>query len=443
MQGAGAIRAGQAFVEMHLRDREFLSRLDRTKFQLNELGRTAAGVGASLAAVATGVLAPVVMGTKAFVQFGDEMDKMALRTGFSRQALQEFYLAAELTGASIQEVEGSVRAMQNVIRNAERGLARAGENLRALNLTSAQLQGLRPEEQFRLIADRLSAIEDPSRRAGLAIQILGRNGQRLLPLFEAGPDGFRAMAEEARKLNIPLSDKQIADAAAMQDAITRLTSTITRVGQAIGASIAPILTPIMNVASQIIASISWAIDKLPVLGYAVAAVGVSIAAVAGALLTVAAVSFVVAQGISSIAKAVVLLNAASLPWMPIILGIGAALAAATGIIGLVFALFKLFGPGSGDGSGSDASGVSITNGQVTATSLAALLATSLPTVAGAFDPQTINNLGFNADVQERIADAVEELVELTREEQEGRSIGDYSRMLAAQSGAYAPMFVRN
>src|SRR6056297_299235 len=60
---------------------------------------------------------------------GDEIQKMALRTGFSTEALSEFKHAAEISGTSIDSMEKGVKRMQRTLFDAERGLSTATESL--------------------------------------------------------------------------------------------------------------------------------------------------------------------------------------------------------------------------------------------------------------------------------------------------------------------------
>ena len=64
-----------------------------------------------------------------------------------------------------------------------------------LNLTVEDLNRLKPEKQFELIADRISKIPNPTARAAIAMQIFGKTGTSLLPMLAGGAkrmEGLRA-----------------------------------------------------------------------------------------------------------------------------------------------------------------------------------------------------------------------------------------------------------
>ncbi len=172
---------------------------------------------------------------------GDEIQKMALRTGFSTEALSEFKHAAELSGTSIESMEKGVKRMQKVLYDAEKGLASSNDALEALGLNFEQLEGLKPEEQFSVLAGALADVENESRRAALAQEIFGRAGTEMLPMLTQGSEGIAAMRQEAHDLGI-VFDQEAADASAkFNDDLLRLQKSVTGAGQELGMMLIPII----------------------------------------------------------------------------------------------------------------------------------------------------------------------------------------------------------
>jgi len=79
-----------------------------------------------------------------------------------------------------------------------RRLSTAVDALEDLGLTFKDLDGLSPEQQFKLLADRISQVEDPTRKAAIAMSLFGRTGTNLLPMFAAGAKGIEALQKEGR-----------------------------------------------------------------------------------------------------------------------------------------------------------------------------------------------------------------------------------------------------
>jgi len=87
---------------------------------------------------------------KAYSSMGDQVAKMAKRTGFGIEALSELTFVASQTGTSLEAMEAGFRRMQRSIYDAGRGLSTAADALADLGLTFEALDGLSPERQIGL-----------------------------------------------------------------------------------------------------------------------------------------------------------------------------------------------------------------------------------------------------------------------------------------------------
>jgi hypothetical protein len=128
--------------------------------------------------------------------------------------------------------------MQKAIVEAAKGSADAQRNLALLGLSLADLDGLSPDEQFKLIADRLSRIEDPTIRAAMAMEFFGRSGTTLLPMLVNGAAGIDAFAAQARALGLVMSTENAEAAHKFSQALDILWRVIKSGVNAIGAALA-------------------------------------------------------------------------------------------------------------------------------------------------------------------------------------------------------------
>src|SRR4030042_2854389 len=71
---------------------------------------------------------------------GDAIAKMSQRTGLGTVALSELKYAADLSGASLEELEVGIKVMQRTLIDAGDGLSTATMALEKLNITVAQLK---------------------------------------------------------------------------------------------------------------------------------------------------------------------------------------------------------------------------------------------------------------------------------------------------------------
>jgi len=251
-EGKG-IKAGDAFIKLGLSTAGMARSLRNVVGRIGRVTKAAVAAGAALAA-AFGGAAIVAVGkaVTTFTRLGDQFDKMSKRTGASTEALSELTFAAEQSGASGKDIDASFRGMARSILNLERGLSTSKDSFDDLGLTMADLLDKSPEERFSLIVDRLSKIEDPTKRAALAMSVLGKSANTLLPLINGGADGLSNLREQAQILGRSVSAIDAANAAKLADTWNELKSILTGLAVQIGGKLAPelirIATMIRNLA---------------------------------------------------------------------------------------------------------------------------------------------------------------------------------------------------
>lgn len=230
--------------------------LDAAESKASRMGKTLNSLGgqfgfmanpAMLAAGAvTAMAGAAVLAVKEFAAFGDAIEEMSQRTGFSTESLSELKHAADLSGTSIEGLEVGIRRMQRSILDAQQGTKAAVDSLNALGVSAAQLHGLAPEEQFTVLASALADVADDSTKAALAQEVFGRSGTALLPMLADGAAGLEAMRAEARELGIVMSAEDAAAAAEFQDAMARLGAQVTSAKFQLGSTLVPALTAVVD-----------------------------------------------------------------------------------------------------------------------------------------------------------------------------------------------------
>ena len=206
-------------------------------------------IGMAMVAMAGTVVAASTVAIKQFAAMGDEVQKMALRTGFSTEALSELRHAAEIGGTSLSSVEKAVKRMSGTILDAQDGLETYVRAFRHIGIEVEQFQGLNPEQQFLLIADALGKVEDATKKAAIAQDIFGRAGTEILPMLTGD---LKDLREEAHKLGI-VFDQEAADSAAnLNDELTRLDASLKSLKFAFAKEMAPAVTSFITSLGQFI-----------------------------------------------------------------------------------------------------------------------------------------------------------------------------------------------
>jgi len=308
---ARGIRAGRAYVELGVSDRLGVG-LARARRRLRAFGAAVTGIGLKTAAIGASMMAPLLLAARSFAKMGDDLAKMAKRTGLSVEALSELQYAAKISGANLEGLEKVVRRMQRSIYDLGRDLSTQVDGFADLGLTYKDLAGLKPEAQFMKIAEAISRVPDPTRKAALAMALFGRSGTQLLPLFNTGAKGIAKLRAEAHRLGITLSAEDAAAAEEFTDKMTVMWMTVKRATFAIGKELAPVLGDFAQQISQALrGSAEWirqnrgVVVSLLKLTAATMAAGAALV-VLGTVAKVTAAAFAILSATMVVTKAIML-----------------------------------------------------------------------------------------------------------------------------------------
>jgi hypothetical protein len=175
----------------------------------------------------------------------DSFNDLSARTGIGVEALQGYSLAAKLAGVDTAEFGAAVQRLGVTI-----GKATPGDNLdkslRAINLSVAQLRGLSPEQQFSAIGEAISGLPTAADRAAAAVEIFGKQGAALAPLFREGAASIEELRDRAERLGIIVDETQLNNIGEMNDAFDLARATVEGIaGQVIG-NLAPAVTAVVD-----------------------------------------------------------------------------------------------------------------------------------------------------------------------------------------------------
>lgn len=240
---ASSIMAGRAFIELAVKGgAKALKDIKAIGDQLSSAGSTVVAAGGAITAAGLALGTPLAAAVAQFTGIGGELDDVAKRTGVGAEALSELKYAAEQSGASFGDVEKGLRKMQQNLVDAAGGSKQAQQALSQLGLSTEELAGLSPDQQFMKIAERIGEIKDPAQRTSAAMDAFGKSGASMLKMFDAGGAGIQAMRDQARELGITMSDDNASAAAVLSDLFATLATQVKYVGAAIGSALAPELT---------------------------------------------------------------------------------------------------------------------------------------------------------------------------------------------------------
>lgn len=214
----------------------------QTGFAKVQKGLGVIGVGASIAMLTTGL----VRAAGAAIEFGDEVNKAVAKTGVSAENFSELAYAAKQNDIELTSLTTAFKKMQQAVSQAGSGSKQTQAVFRALRIDFEEFRKLSPDKQFEQIAEQISRIKDPADRTRVAVELFGRAGADLLPLFEEGAEGLRKAREEAQRMGATLTGEQAKKLAEADDAIKRLGQAWDGVTRSLVLGVEPALTATLN-----------------------------------------------------------------------------------------------------------------------------------------------------------------------------------------------------
>lgn len=297
MPGSNDIKAGGAYVEVGAKDKNLFDKMKAAEARVKAFGAGIMSVGRQVALAGIAFITPFVLMANSFADAGARLEQLSAKTGISVEALSSLEFAARATGLTLEQIADAAKGTTQFLQAAAAGSDDTRQALRSLGITLQQLNSANPEERFRLLADRIARIPDPTRRAALAMRVFGEAGLQLLPLLNQGADGIARLEDRARELGLVMSAGDARAAAELRTAIQTLWQVFARLGQVIGAAVTPDLMDFLTVVNGLIGgAIRW-INKNRELVALVFRIGAAVVVAGAAIALLGAVIYVGGLGI--------------------------------------------------------------------------------------------------------------------------------------------------
>jgi hypothetical protein len=159
-------------------------------------------------AVGVAVTGFAVKSVKQFIEVGDMLGKMSGRTGIAVETLDDLRIALDLSGTSIQGFEKGMRTLIMRVDDARGGITDYVNAFARIGIGVQDLEGLKPDEVFMLVAEGLAGLTTEMDKQQVAIDLLGgKFGTALLPALANGEEAFRDLLKEAGAMSTWTSEE--------------------------------------------------------------------------------------------------------------------------------------------------------------------------------------------------------------------------------------------
>ena len=197
------------------------------------VGATVAGLG--LAAAGNKL-------TNEFTEHGFEVSNVSTKLGMTTTALQRLRYAAQQTGMTSEELDGSLEEMSIRLNDAVQGGGQATQALQQIGLSAQELNNLKPEQAIGLIADAISKVHNQKKRVWLADALFGGQGVAMLNMLDKGAKGINELGDQAERTGFVLSEQSIKSALVGRQAFMNMMTSFKSIAWVIGAALTPMMT---------------------------------------------------------------------------------------------------------------------------------------------------------------------------------------------------------
>lgn len=180
------------------------------------LGGSLKTVALAAAAAGGGLFALV----KSTVNAGDNFLKMSQKVGVSIEGLQKLLYAGDLAGISQEEMGTALKFLNKNLVEARGGSKDLAKAFRVLKIDPKKMKDT--ENAFIEIGGAIGQLKDEQLQTALSMQIFGRSGSELLPLFKQGASGIRAAGIELEEMGAILGPDFAKRSEEFNDNLTRI-----------------------------------------------------------------------------------------------------------------------------------------------------------------------------------------------------------------------------
>ncbi len=212
--------------------------------KLADMGSKALKAGTVLvtgmAAAGAGVMALAKNSSDASSRISDMSQKM----GMSKQSFQEWDYILGQNGTSIDNMSMGMKALADKAVEGSSAFDELGVSVKNSDGSMKSQQQL-----FEETVKALQGVDDTTRRASLANDLLGRSSMELGPLLNAGADSVEQLRKQAHDLGLVMSDEAVDAGEAFGDSVEQLQKGL---GGLMNQALAPLMPMLDDVIKQLI-----------------------------------------------------------------------------------------------------------------------------------------------------------------------------------------------
>lgn len=159
------------------------------------------------------------------LSLGKELDTLSSKTGIGTDALGALRFAADQSEVGFETLAMGIKFLQiNMVEAAGDPASQAAKAFETLGVSVLDASGQvrKAEEVLPSIAQGMTNLANDADRTALSVEIFGRAGASLIPMWEGGARGLTDLTAKAKELGVILDPELVAKAARADDTFAAL-----------------------------------------------------------------------------------------------------------------------------------------------------------------------------------------------------------------------------
>ena len=267
-------KAAAASAELSAAQKAAAGQAEAEALSMRELGASINEVFGELLGVTIGIemFKHMIEGA---ADFNLQMRNLSLTTGINVQTLAGLHDVVDELGGNFDAVSVGLSKMLKAQEGAVSGNEKAIEGFKMLGISVNELRST-PEELLFRIARGFQETGSSAEKNTAAIDIFGKGGRALIPIFAAGGSALREWVEEAAKAS-GVTDESTAASAKWHEVMEQLSVAMRALGSEVLPSLVAAMPTLVNVIQGVLAPIKTviyaAVGQLQILYEAIVGVG--------------------------------------------------------------------------------------------------------------------------------------------------------------------------
>ena len=218
-------------VELFGDDKTLGRNLDSVGRKLDSIGKKAMLMGAAVGGAMLGLV-------QSAANYGEQIHEAAKKTGLATEAISRLRHAADLCGVNFESLEMAMLIFNRRVSEAREEGSELNKTFKAmgLELKGANGEFKTAEALFHDVADVIGATNDSADRTRMTMELFGRSGGALVPMFERGSAAIKELGDRAEALGLVFSPEEAAKMDEYNDMIMDLKKSFIGLGRAIAES---------------------------------------------------------------------------------------------------------------------------------------------------------------------------------------------------------------